>query len=124
MQPRNYTIANREPAILGTSIESESRAARMPPLDPHQAEAVGEIANELTELARTASASNADAFQLRQILGVVGQVIVVVGESFETVYGLLIELRYLSESDVQAGRHLALRKELDLLLARSHFHNS
>jgi hypothetical protein len=93
-------------------------------IDGNQMQALGEIADELGDLARTAAASNADPFQLRQILRFIGQVIQIVDQSFETVYGLLIELRYLSEKDVSEGRHIALCKELDLLLAKSHYRNA
>ncbi|MBC9176152.1 hypothetical protein [Pseudoroseomonas ludipueritiae] len=85
---------------------------------------VAKFATELGDLAISAARSGADGFELRQILRFVNQVIQVVDQSFETVYGILVDLRYLSKSDLDAGRHIELQKELHLIRAKSTFRES
>jgi hypothetical protein len=82
------------------------------------------IASELREMARSAIASNAAPFELRRVLRFVSQVVQVVDQCFANVFGLLIELRYLTADDLTQGRHRALLKELELVVSNSYFRNS
>ncbi|MBU3030828.1 hypothetical protein [Paracoccus marinaquae] len=85
---------------------------------------IQDIARALREMARSAAGSGADSFQLRRILRFVGEVVQVVDQCFEPVYALLIDIAYLTNEDLARDRPLQLRKELDLILAKSHFRDA
>jgi hypothetical protein len=83
-----------------------------------------ELASDFEELTRSTVSSDADSFQLRQVLRFIDKILHVLGESFESVYGILVDITYITEDDVQRNRHLSLKKELDMVVAKSHFRDS
>jgi hypothetical protein len=64
------------------------------------------------------------SFDLRRLLRFLSKVIQVVEQAFQDVLGLMIEFKYLSETDQQAGKLTQLAKELELLGARSRYRDA
>jgi hypothetical protein len=85
---------------------------------------VEDLTRALADMAISATGSNADDFELRQLLRFVGQVVQIVDQSFEPTYAVLIDIANLSPGDLQRERHRVLRHDLDMILARSHFRDS
>jgi hypothetical protein len=83
------------------------------------------VVHQLEDIVGTAStdASISD-HDLRRVLGFIAKVVHVVDQAFADVYSLLVEFKYLSLDDKESGRLDQLRKELDLILARSHYRDA
>jgi len=88
---------------------------------PNDASPVHDLAKALRAMTVSATNSDADAYEFRRILRFIGQVVQVVGQSFEQTYAILIDIANLTQEDVDRGRHRELRRELDLIMAKSHF---
>jgi hypothetical protein len=71
----------------------------------------------------TASAAVSDV-QLRRVLSFLTKVAHVVDQAFQDVYTLLIELKHVSVEQYESGYLDNLRKELDLILARSKYRDA
>ncbi|SFF08576.1 hypothetical protein [Nitrosomonas sp. Nm166] len=71
-----------------------------------------------------ATAPGLDDAELRQILRFLTQVIQVVEQAFQDVLTLLIEIKYLENSDLGSTKMTELRKQIDLLTARSFYRDA
>jgi hypothetical protein len=85
------------------------------------AQVVDQIKNAVIATSTDPNINDAD---LRNVLGFLTKVVQVIDQSFQDVYTLAIELAYLDPNDVGAERVRRLQKELDLLLATSHYRES
>ena len=61
---------------------------------------------------------------LRRVLSFLAKVAQVVDQAFQDVYSVLIELKYLSIRDLYTGRATELRKQLDMIQARSRYRDA
>src|SRR5262245_54009031 len=62
--------------------------------------------------------------ELRRVLRFLTKVVQVVDQSFQDVLALLYEFKYVTVADVQTEKVSDLRKELDLLRARSRYRDA
>lgn len=63
-------------------------------------------------------------FDLRRLLRFLSRVVQVVEQAFQDILALMIEFKYFTEADKQAGRLPQLAKELELLQARSRYRDA
>jgi hypothetical protein len=83
------------------------------------------VVTELEEIVESAAADpRMSAPDLRRVLSFLAKVAQVVDQAFQDVYSLLIDLKYLSEEDLNSGRATELRKQLDMILARSRYRDA
>lgn len=61
---------------------------------------------------------------LRRVLAFLTKVVQVVDQAFQDVFAVLIDFKYLSADDIASGRFMEMRKNLDLLLARSRYRDA
>lgn len=80
-----------------------------------------ELAHKLAAGARATSHSRLAAPDIRQVLRFLSKVALVVDQALEDVLSLAIDLQYLLPHELTRDRRVALQKELDLLVARSHY---
>lgn len=83
-----------------------------------------DLIRALFEMAQKTADSSADAFDLRKVLRFLTRVVQIVDDSFEEVYGLLIEAAFLTPQALAAGRNMELAREFKMLLAKSHFRDA
>ncbi|MBF0456542.1 MAG: hypothetical protein HQK99_01435 [Nitrospirae bacterium] len=63
-------------------------------------------------------------YDLRQLLRFIAKVVQIVEQAFQDVFSVLIDFKYLSVEDFHSRRLVELRKNLDLLLARSRYRDA
>ena len=77
-----------------------------------------EIVDRVGSLIKQATLPAAD---LRTVLGFLAKVALVVDQAFQDVYTLLIDLKYLARDEATPDRIRNYQKQLDLVMARSHY---
>lgn len=83
------------------------------------------VVQQLEDIVSTAASdTNVSDYDLRRVLSFIAKVVHVVDQAFADVYSLLVEFKYLSLDDKESGRLDQLRKELDLIQARSRYRDA
>lgn len=84
-----------------------------------------EIVLQLEEMVGASATNRAlSGADLRRVLSFLAKVAQVVDQAFQDVYSVLIELKYLSIRDLYTGRATELRKQLDMIQARSRYRDA
>lgn len=83
------------------------------------------VVQQLEDIVGTAASDpSISDHDLRRVLSFIAKVVHVVDQAFADVFALLVEFKYLSLDDIESVRLDDLRKELDLILARSHYRDA
>ncbi|MFA5203189.1 MAG: hypothetical protein WC708_02195 [Lentisphaeria bacterium] len=84
-----------------------------------------QLVHDLTGMVVTTAGENrlGDA-EVRRVLAFVSQVIQVVEQAFQDVLTLMLDIQYLDQSELGAGRLIELRKRVELLTARSYYRDA
>ena len=84
-----------------------------------------ELAHELRNMTSAAALDeNVGASDLRRVLKFITKVLTIVDESFQSVYSVLVDLQFLSKSDINSGRILEIKDEVKQVFSRSRFHDA
>jgi hypothetical protein len=75
-------------------------------------------------VATTTGQNNLADAEVRRVLSFVSQVIQVIEQAFQDVLTLMLDIQYLDQSELSAGRLIELRKRVDLLTARSYYRDA
>jgi hypothetical protein len=82
------------------------------------------LVREIDALVASVSLSPLEDAEVRRTLRFLSQVIMVVEQAFQDVLALLVEVKYLAPSDLGTATFTNLRKQVDLLTARSHYRDA
>jgi hypothetical protein len=86
---------------------------------------VAELVEQIDRMVETAASSPAlGEAELRRVLRFLSQVIQVVEQAFQDVFTLLVDIKFLDPGDIRSSRLMELRKQVDLLTARSYYRDA
>jgi hypothetical protein len=86
---------------------------------------IAEVADQIDRMVETVvTAPGLNDDELRRVLRFLSQLIQVVEQAFQDVLILLIDIKYVDVTDLASPRLQELRKQLELLTARSHFRDA
>lgn len=86
---------------------------------------INELVHQIDALVQTAVAETTlEAPELRRVLKFISQVVQVVEQSFQEVLTLLLDIKFLRKDDLNPQRLVELRKNAELLTARSYYRDA
>ena len=83
------------------------------------------LVNDLGSIVENVTADrNINNFDMRRVLRFFSKVILVLEQAYQEVLGTMIDFKYVNESDVESGKLIQLRKDLELLRTRSRYRDA